>query len=380
MQTTILGIDEDYLSLREMVWDLLEERSSAQHVHAIVDSAAATDPELDSAFAELGLFGIDVPEELGGGGGLATHLRHLAEGCGWAAATTRLVGTSTVIGALLAHPESERARALLPSLAQGTTGAAAALTGVFDPAPNARVAATSDGEAVVLDGSVPHVIDLLSADLVLVLAHTDDGEPLLALIETSAPGLEREREETLDLTRSLARLVLTGVRVEPAAILARGEQALRTSELVAQRGALIIAADSLGVAARVLNLTTQYAQQREQFDRAIGSFQSVKHQLADMMVRTEMSRALLDEAVTAVEQQHDDAPRLVSMAKDLACSSAAWIAGRGIQLHGGIGYTWEHEMHVYFKRAKLAEMLFGDRRWHRDRIAASLRAATLTDT
>jgi len=368
--TTILGISEDHADLREVVWDLLAQYSAPEHVHRLFDSGEGNDPLLDAALAELGLIGIDVPESLGGGDGTFGHVRHVAEGCGWSTAATRMLGTTALIGALLEVPNSTASADWLPRLAAGEVGGAVVMPGTFGSGTDA-VTADEHGDAASLTGAAAGVVDLPTAQLIVVLAHTSAGEPLIGLVEPAGDGVTIERQEPLDLTRTLGRLVLEGA---PATIVARGPQAMRIVERVVQRASLTVAADSLGVAARVVAVTVEYAKQREQFDRAIGSFQAVKHQAADMLTRTEMARALVDEAATAYGERRPDAALLASMAKDLACGTAAWVAGRGIQLHGGIGYTWEHEMHIYFKRAKLAEMLFGDRRWHRSRITELLRA------
>ncbi|MCR2783422.1 MULTISPECIES: acyl-CoA dehydrogenase family protein [unclassified Microbacterium] len=371
--TTILGIDEELSALRGMVWDLLAQRFPAAHVHRIVDGGTAQDAELDAALAELGMFGVDVPEDLGGGGGTFTHLRQVAEGCGWAAGTTRLLGTAAATG-ILTDSDAPAARALIEDIAGGSASAAVATPGVFSSAAGEGIRARRDGADIVLDGRASHVLDLPGAQVVIVRAVDSDEQPLFAVVPADQSGVHVERQEVLDLTRSIGRLTLSGVRVGTDAVVVDGGAAHDTTEALIQRMSLLVAADALGVSSRVLELTTAYATQREQFDRAIGSFQAVKHQAADMLVRTEMARALVDEASTAVDERRADAPRLASMAKDLACAGAAWVAGRGIQLHGGIGYTWEHEMHVYFKRAKLAEHLFGDRRWHRRRITDEIRA------
>lgn len=372
---TILGITEEHQALREVAWDLLEQKSSLSEVHRIVDGGTAVNEGLDDAFSELGLFGIDVPESLGGGDGTTAHVRQVAEGTGWAAASTRLLGTSTAISSLLAS-ESETARdTWLPQLAEGELGGAVALPGIFSAdAEGDGVVATSFDGGWRLDGQVSYVLDAPTAGVLVVLGRTDDGTAVVGLVSAADDSVSVERQEALDLTRTLGRVRLNGTTLPASDVLGVGDAATACVAAATQRGALLLAADSLGVSARVLALTTEYAQQRQQFDRAIGSFQAVKHQAADMLVRTEMARALVDEAATAIDEGRADAPQLVSMAKDYACGAAAWVAGRGIQLHGGIGYTWEHDMHIFFKRAKLNEALFGDRRWHRERIAEGLRA------
>lgn len=226
----------------------------------------------------------------------------------------------------------------------------------------------------LLSGPVPHVVDAPTADVVVALAHTLDGTPVLVVVEAGCSGLTMKREPTIDRTRSLGWLDFVDVHVPATSVLATGAAATQAIDAVVPRLALATASDSLGIATRVLETTTEYAVQRHQFGRAIGSFQAVKHQAADMLVRTEMARALLDEAADAVDDGHPDAPALASMAKAYSCETASWVAGRGIQLHGGIGYTWEHDMHIYLKRAKLNEAIFGDPRWHRERVAHHLAA------
>ncbi|MBF0673368.1 MAG: acyl-CoA dehydrogenase [Salinibacterium sp.] len=369
--TTILGISEERADLREMLWDLLSQQSSPEQVHRIVDSGDANDPSLDAALAELGLVGIDAPEDLGGGGGGVSHLRHVAEGCGWSTAATRLLGTSAAMGALLASDATDAREQWVPRLADGSAAGAVALPGVFGGDRGDHVTAQYDNGSLRLSGTVSNIVDLPVASIAVVLAHTEEGRAALALVELDSPGATVARLEALDLTRTIGSLELDGAR---ATLLAGADAASAAVEAIVQRASLVLAADSLGIAARVVEVTVEYAKQREQFDRPIGSFQAVKHQAADMLTRTEMARALVDEAAHALEESRSDAALLVSMAKDLACGTSAWVAGRGIQLHGGIGYTWEHEMHIYFKRAKLNEMLFGDRRWHRGRIIELTRA------
>lgn len=369
---TILGIDEELAPLRDMIWDLMRQGSAIERVHRIVNDGTAINADLDASMAELGLFGIDIDDRLGGGGGTTTHLRHVAEGCGWAAATTRLLGSSAAaLGALRSCEPGATRDELLSGIATGQTAATVVPS---EPTLEATVSVQGAGDTMTLHGTVPYVIDALTADQLLVVAVRDD-EPVLVAVPSTDPTVTRERQTTVDLTRSLVRVTFDGTTVTGSAILARGHEAVAAARAEAGlRLALLVSADSLGVATRVIETTTEYAKTRVQFDRPIGSFQAVKHQAADMLARTEMARALVDEAAAALDDQRADAPRLVSMAKEYSCSTAAWVAGRGIQLHGGIGYTWEHEMHIFFKRAKLNEMLAGDSRYHRERIAAILGA------
>jgi alkylation response protein AidB-like acyl-CoA dehydrogenase len=394
---TLLGIDDEYRQLRGVVWDVLGECSSGAVLHRIVEAGDGANAAADKAFAELGVFGMDVPEDYAGGGGTIGHLRQVFEGCGWAAASARVIGTSACVGALLRSDADAARRTWLPRFASGGAGGAVALPGVFaagsakdddvaaataaaDEADDTGAAdadgltATPHGGGWRLDGQASYVLDAMTAAVFVVLARTLDGAPLLGLVESGTRGLDVERRQPVDRTRNLGRLTLAQVELPAANVIAVDDAAARGVEAITNRTSLAMAADSLGIAARVLDMTARYARERKQFDRAIGSFQAVKHQLADMLVRTELTRALVDEATVALLQERPDASLLTSMAKDDACVAAAWIAGRGVQLHGGIGYTWEHEMHIYLKRALLNEALFGDRRWHRDRIVTRLGA------
>jgi alkylation response protein AidB-like acyl-CoA dehydrogenase len=367
---TFLGIGEEYVALRDTVDDVLAERSTSATVHRIVDTGGGVNPDLDADFAKLGLFGVDVPEAHGGGGGTVAHLRHVFEGCGRAAASSRIVGTTACAAALLA---TGTARTWLPALADGELGGAVALPGVFDADEHAIVASAGTG-GWRLTGQASHVLDAPGADLVVVLATDGAGVPVVGLVETNAPGVDIVRQHPVDRTRALGVVSFDGVDLPADQTLAEGDAARRCVAHVTNRVSLAIAADAVGVASRVLDLTTEYAVTRRQFGRAIGSFQAVKHQAADMLVRTELARALVDDAAAAIDDDRADAALRASMAKEYACGAAAWVAGRGVQIHGGIGYTWEHDMHIHLKRAKLDEALFGDRCWHRRRIVDLLSA------
>jgi alkylation response protein AidB-like acyl-CoA dehydrogenase len=192
---------------------------------------------------------------------------------------------------------------------------------------------------------------------------------VVAVVPARAEGLSSNPVEVVDGTRCVDAVTFSGVRVAEADVLARGDAARELTAALANRAAVALAADSVGAARRLLDLTFAYAKQREQFGRPIGGFQAVKHQAADMLVNVETSSALLDGAVREVDESPFSS-ELASMAKEYCCERAAATAGTALQLHGGIGYTWEHDLHLYFKRVMLNQYLFGDGRWHRQQVAA----------
>jgi alkylation response protein AidB-like acyl-CoA dehydrogenase len=198
----------------------------------------------------------------------------------------------------------------------------------------------------------------------------------VALAGSSAAGLSVTPQAQTDRTRCLDDIVLDAVGIRDADVLALdtpgAPDATRLLTALANRAAVAVAADSVGNARRVLGMTVGHVRQRRQFDRPIGSFQAVKHQAADMLVNLETSAALVDDAARALALEPSSCDLAVSLAKDHACELAARNAGTALQLHGGIGYTWEYDLHLYFKRALLNEFLFGEPRWHRDRVLRGL--------
>jgi alkylation response protein AidB-like acyl-CoA dehydrogenase len=375
----VIFADSDEVSaLREAATSLLGDRSSSSRVRAVVDRGGPPDPELDRAVAEADWFGIEIPEQFGGAGGEFTDMLVILEAMGAALAATTLVGSAVLCaGAIVAGGTAEQHRRWLPDFAAGVTRGAVALPGVYEPRAGERViAADLVGGDMTADGRVSHVLGAAGADLLVVVAETADSAAsanrVVLVVPAAVPGVTIEPQPTTDATRHLARISLDHVRVPACDVLAIGPEAATLVESIVNRAALAVAADSLGQAGRVVTMTVDYAKQREQFGRPIGSFQAVKHRAADMFVGTETARALTGEAGRAVAADPAGSGLLASMAKQYACAAAADIAGAGLQLHGGIGYTWEHDLHLILKRAKLNEALFGGLSWHRRRAAALL--------
>jgi alkylation response protein AidB-like acyl-CoA dehydrogenase len=258
-------------------------------------------------------------------------------------------------------------RDLLPGLAGGATVGTLAWTeedGRWDPAGIA-MAARPDGDGWVLEGAKSFVLDGHTADLVLVAARTGTGLSLFS-VDGGAAGLTRAWLPTLDQTRRLARLEFTGVRARlVGAEGAAGDVLARTLD----QAAVALAAEQLGGSQRVLEMSVEYAKVRRQFGRPIGGFQAVKHKCADMLIGVESSRSAVLHAAAVIDADPPDRPEVASLAKSYCSETYFAAAAENIQIHGGIGFTWEHDAHLYFKRAASSRLFLGDPAHHRERIA-----------
>lgn len=359
------AIDHD--ELRPVVRGVLARECSPAVVRDAFDDPLGAHEPLWATMVDLGWTGIGVAEDHGGAGGSLADLAVVAAELGRALAPGAFV-TSAVLAAEALAGGADLARSRwLPAVAAGSVRATVAVTGRTGraAADDVEVVATPDGGGYRLEGTARWVPDAGAAQVVMVAATDPDGWPVLVAVDSG--GVGATPVAMLDPTRRLGTVAFDGVRVEGDAVLARGDDAVRLLARLADVGAAFAAVDALGVAERVLELTTTYAGERMQFDRPIGSFQAVKHRCADMLISVETTRVAVDHAIGRLGD--GDAPAEVSTAKAWAGDAAALVAGAGIQLHGGIGYTWEHDMHLFQKRAKLDQVLYGDSRWHLRRLA-----------
>jgi alkylation response protein AidB-like acyl-CoA dehydrogenase len=189
-------------------------------------------------------------------------------------------------------------------------------------------------------------------------------------VASTAPGLAWTDAPMLDITRRFADVHVEGLEVGAVDLIAQGAEAEQLIVDLLNRAALATACDAFGVAEQALQMTVAYAKERVQFDRPIGSFQAVKHRCADMFIAVETARAVLDDAIDAYDAAPDSAAVAISRAKAYCCDATAQVTEDAVELHGGIGFTWEHDLHLYVKRVRLDQALFGDSRWHRRRVAA----------
>ncbi|MFP5068167.1 acyl-CoA dehydrogenase family protein [Pseudonocardia nantongensis] len=342
------------------------------HVEAAVRAAAESGEGFDRASwsrlgGELGALALAVPEDLGGAGGSCVDQAIAAEELGAALATGPLLGTvGLAVPALVVAPASAERDALLAGLSEGTR-TAALVTPLFAPYDAATAAAVT-AESGRLTGTVDQVPDAGAADVLLVAAAGPDG-PVLALADPGAAGVTVEPRGSLDLTRRVARVRLDGVA---GTVLATGDDADRALRHAFRTAGALLAAEQVGIAQHLLDRTVAYAKERLQFGRPIGSFQAVKHRCADMLVGVEHARSAALHAAWAVGFGVDDPDLAVSIAQ-ATCSEVCYrVAAETIQLHGGIGFTWEHPAHLYYKRAIADAALLGSAEVHRERISAAV--------
>jgi len=347
-----LVLTEEQEDLRATVRRLLTEHAPMSRVREVAVDKGEYDKELWARLAELGVTGLTVDEKHGGAGAGHVELAVVAEELGRALAPVPFVAVTLAATALSA---AEGADDLLARIAGGEAVATVAGAGVSDGAPTA----TQSGGGWTLEGTANLVLDGQHADHVIVLT----GGRTFA-VDATASGLTRTALDSADPTRSFARLDFAGT---PATVL-NGD----ASGAVRRAAALTMAAEQAGGTAHCVETTVEYAKIRMQFGRPIGSFQAVKHALADMYSESEQAVAALRFAAWAADEDPDEADNAASLAK-IACSEAyAHVAAQTIQLHGGIGFTWEHDAHLYFKRARADNALFGDPARHRELLAQRL--------
>jgi alkylation response protein AidB-like acyl-CoA dehydrogenase len=366
--------------LRSGLQRFCERQSDEATVRRLMESDAGFDRALWTRLgSELGALALAVPEELGGAGAGLVDQAVAAEELGAALFCGPLFGTvGLAIPALVAAPPGAVRDELLPALAEGTRTAAlvAPLFAPYDGS-STTVAASGAGERTTLSGTVEQVPDAAAADALLVVASSPDG-PVLALAESA----QVTPRGSLDLTRRHARVTFEGT---PARVVATGADADRAIRAAYLTGATLLASEQVGIAQHLLDMTVAYAKDRLQFGRPIGSFQAVKHRCADMLVATEHARTLAAHAAWTVQAAAsggadpalDDPELAVAMAQAVCSETAYRVAADTIQMHGGIGFTWEHPAHLYYKRAVADAALLGSAEAYREVVAGkALDAAT----
>jgi alkylation response protein AidB-like acyl-CoA dehydrogenase len=368
----LMGVSAEQQQLRESVRRFLADRAPLPRVRELMETDHGTDPEVwRQAGTQLGLQGIAIPEEYGGSGFSFAEQAIVLEELGSALYTGPYLASAVLAAtALLAGQDEQAKRAYLPGIASGQTVATLAFTednGSWEP-DAIRLAAAKDGTGWRLDGHKSFVLDGHTADLILAVAATDAGLSLFAVdaAEARSRGLTRTPLPALDQTRKLSRLEFEGVAGrligspgDAAAVLGR----------VLDVAAIALAAEQLGGAQRALDMAVEYAKVRHQFGRPIGSFQAIKHRCADLLLEVESLRSAVSYAAAAVAADSDEVPVVASLAKAYGCEVYFHVAAENIQIHGGIGFTWEHDAHLYFKRAKSSELFLGDGSYHRERLA-----------
>jgi alkylation response protein AidB-like acyl-CoA dehydrogenase len=363
------GLTTDHEDFRGSLRPLLERVSPEAEVRRLMATETGFDPVAWQQLADqVGLPGLTIPEEYGGSGFGYLELGVVLEELGRAVACTPYFATVVLAtNALLLGGDDAAKADLLPGIAAGTTVATVAVTepnGSWRPADLAMIA-RPDGAAWALDGTKSFVLDGISASLILVAAWIDDGLSLFA-VESPAPGLTRTPLATMDQTRKQAVLEFAGT---PARLIGSPGGFGAILEKWLDLAAVALAAEQVGGAQRCLEMSVDYAKIREQFGRPIGSYQSIKHKCADMLIQVESARAAAHYALEAAATDSPQLPAIASLAKAHCSEAYSFVAGETIHIHGGIGFTWEHSAHLYFKRATSSELLLGDPDRHRDAFA-----------
>ncbi len=317
---------------------------------------------------ELGLHGIPIPEKFGGAGGGMAELAIVFEEMGRALLCAPFFSTIGLAAhALMTSGDDEMMARLLPTFADGSTIATLILNGELAPWSAAAVTltATQTGRTHHVDGTAAMVLDGHVADVILLAARTAAGMSLFA-VDGAATGLRRVRQRSLDRTRKIAELRFDTVAARPIGTDGGAEPGLqRTSDLAI----IALSAEQVGGAQRCQEMAVDYAKHRVQFGRPIGSFQAVKHRCADMLVRVESARSAAWHAAAVAANADEDVATAASVAK--LCCSGAFLrtAVDNMHVHGGIGFTWEHDAHLYVRRAKASQLMFGSPTMHAERLA-----------
>jgi len=367
------ALSEEQEQLRDQARELLAKECPTARVREIMAREGASDAALWRTFAEAGWLGVLVPEEHGGVGLGMLDAALVAAELGAAVAPGPFVASS--VGAAVALREGgskAQQKAWLPRLAAGEATLALACAedaeSTLDPA-RIRMRAAKAGDGFRLDGAKIAVEAAGSAEALLVAARVPGkaGEVGLFLVPRTAPGVSIELLVGVDETRPLYDVRLRGVRVGKEALLPRGAKALPRA---LDACAVALAAESLGGAERALELAVAYVKVREQFGRPVGSFQAVQHLAAECVAKIEPARALVWYAAFAFDAKPKESALAAAMAK-AACSDLYRAVSRtAIEMFGGIGFTFENDMHLWFKRALVNAAAWGDARWHRERVAA----------
>ena len=363
------ALDEDQATLQEVLRTFFEAQVPDTAVRAQFDEATGYDTRLWKRMAdELGLQGLAIPEEYGGGGFSFFELGLVLEEMGRTLLPSPFLSSCVMSAQLLLALDDEEARTrLLPGIADGTAIVSVAFAEESGSWSCADVAttATPDGAGWRLDGRKAYVLDGNAADVYLVVARTPEGIGVFEVAGT-ATGVTREAAPTMDLTRRLAFVTFGGAPAQRIGTLAATEAAL---EVMLDHTRIALGADALGGIGRVLDMAVDYAKVREQFGRPIGSFQAIKHKCASMLVELESSRSAAYYALWAASVGHEEVPIVAPMVKAHCIDAYLEAAGENIQIHGGIGFTWEHSAHLFLKRAKSSQVLLGDSDLHRQLLA-----------
>ena len=371
------AFSEEQEELRNQARRFLEDKAPSEVVRKLMETEDGYDASLWKQIADLGWQAMHIPEEYGGAGFSYIELIVLLEEMGRALFPAPYFSSVCLAAnALLVAGSEDQKKAHLPGIASGETIATLAFTeasGRWDAA-GIQMAASKDGDGYTLSGTKLFVLDGATANLLIVAARTaDGGSPedgvTLFVVPADAAGISRKVLNTMDQTRKQAEVTFDGVKVGSDAVLGNEGAGWNSLERVLDLAAVALAAEQVGGAQKVLEMAVEYAKVRVQFGRPIGSFQAIKHKCADMLLEVESAKSAAYYAAWAAREQNEELPVVASLAKSYCSEAYFHAAAENIQIHGGIGFTWEHDAHLYFKRAKSSEIILGDPTYHRELLA-----------
>jgi len=366
------GFSEEQEMLRQSARQFLESECAMTYVRKMMDDDTGYSEEQWRKMAALGWQGLILPEEHGGSGLNMVDLIVVLEEMGRAVmpgpffATVILGGLAIDLGASAAQKKK-----YLPDIASGKLKATLAQveeSGRWD-AEGIQLAAKKDGAGYVLSGTKLFVHDAHNADLLIVPARTGGKGITLFLVDAKQQGVKTTLLKTMDQTRKLCEVNFSNVKVAADAVLGAVDAGWALLDRLVDRAKVAMCGEMCGGAQKVLEMSVDYAKVREQFGKPIGSFQAIQHKCANMMVQTESAKSATYYAAWAVANNVPEAHLAACMAKAYCSDAYRFVSAEGIQIHGGIGFTWEHDMHIYFKRAKGSEVTFGDATWNRELVA-----------
>ena len=370
------GFNEEQELLRSTARKFFENECGSDTVRRLMETPEGISPDLWTKLAEQGWLGLVYPEAYDGMGLGLVDLVVLMEEMGRAVVPGPYFSAVLLGGLAIAEAGSEaQKKEWLPRIAAGDRRVALAWmepSAQLGPA-GVTLTAVEKGGKYTLSGTKLFVHDAHTADALVVAARTRPGAGAdgvsLFLLPKGTRGLEVTLLPTMDQTRKLCEVALSDVTIGPDALLGAAGAGWAPLARVLDRATVALCAEMCGGAQKVLDMTVEYAKIRQAFGRPIGSYQGVKHRAADMLVDVENSKSITYYAAWALDENSPEAPLAVSMAKAYVSDAYRRVAAAGIQLHGGIGFTWEHDLHLYFKRAKGSEFTFGDATHHRERVA-----------
>jgi len=364
------SFSDDQVLLKNSVRAALEEHCKSSHVRAMAEDGKGYGDELWGEMGKLGWLGLPFPEEHGGAGLGLVELAIVLEEMGRAAYPGPFFSTVVLGGlGLMLGGSAEQRDKWLPAIASGRARMTAALLEEhldWDPA-STTASATKSGSGWILSGVKRFVPWAHVADVILVPARSADGLSLF-LLDPKSVGVTLSPMKGIDLTNRWSEMRLDKVAVGAEAIMGQPGGAASVLESLLRRAAVCASAEMLGAARRCLDMSVEYVKVREQFGQPIGSFQAIRHRCAEMLLEAENAHAAVYYAAWALTAGAEDAAVASSICKSYVNEAARRVCGDAIQVHGGIGFTWEYDLHLYMKRAKALEPLYGDTEYHRELI------------